>query len=298
MAKPMGMMSGCYFVGRAELLEWINDLLGINYNKVEDVSNGAALCQIIDAIHPGTVALGRVNFNAITEVETVESYKILQDSFQKNGITQYVDVATLCKGRYMAALEIFQWIHGYFEQMGGPMGYDGPGRRRQTKCKDPTDRGRPANKPAGMAKRQGGVPLKNPDAPKKDRPPPTPAQAAAPAGKAPKVKPLRTESEPPKPPKSAKGGGSSAAPAAAPAVDPGGLPPPPAGDAKQLKKRAEKLEQEVEQMAQERDFYYSKLRKIEDYCQENEDDSVVQQVLEILYEADEEHGFLPPDDEA
>jgi RP/EB family microtubule-associated protein len=274
MAKPMGMMSGCYFVGREELLKWVNELLGINYNKVEDVANGAAFCQIIDAIHPGTVALGRVNFNAITEAEMVENYKILQDAFQKNGITQYVDVATLCKGRYMAALELFQWIHGYFEQLSGPMSYDGPGRRRQTKCKDPTDRGRPPNKPAGMAKRVGGVPLKNP-------PPAKPPQP--PAAKPPKPKPARTESEPPKPAKSGP-----------PAPDQGG---PASGEAKQLKKRVGKLEEEVEQMTQERDFYYAKLRKIEDYCQENEEQAVVQQILEILYEADEERGFLPPEDE-
>jgi RP/EB family microtubule-associated protein len=211
----------------------------------------------------------------------VENYTILQESFQKNGITQYVDVATLCKGKYMAALEMFQWMHGYFEQMGGPMGYDGPGRRRQTKCRDPTDRGRPGNKPAGMAKRQGGVPLKSSSPEKKEAP-------AAPAGAAPKVKPPRTESEPPKPAK---------VPAAAPVADLGAPAAANAGDAKQLRKRVGRLEQEVEQMAQERDFYYAKLRKIEDYCQENEEQSVVQQILEILYQVDEEHGFLPPDNE-
>jgi RP/EB family microtubule-associated protein len=285
MAKPMGMMSGCYFVGRAELIEWVNALLGVNYNKVEDVANGAAFCQIIDAIHPGSVALSRVNFNAITEAEMIENYKILQDSFQKNGITQYVDVATLCKGRYMAALEMFQWIHGYFEQMGGPTGYDGPGRRKQTKCRDPTSRGRPPNKPAGMAKRQAGVPLKNPEPVKRERPPPTPASRAA--AKPAKPKSSRTESEPPKPPKPAK----------APPVAAQGRTPGQSGDTKQLKQKVEQLEGEVDQMAQERDFYYGKLRKIEDYCQEHEEQSVVQQILEILYEADEEHGFLTPEDE-
>jgi RP/EB family microtubule-associated protein len=272
MAKPMGMMSGCYFVGRAELLEWINGLLGVAYTRVEDVANGAAFCQVIDAVHPGTIPLGRVNFNAVTEAEMVANYKVLQEGFQKNGITQYIDVATLCKGKYMAALELFQWIHGYFEQMGGPMGYDGPGRRRQAKCRDPTERGRPAVKPAGMAKRQGGVPLK----------PPEPAPAREPAVRPPpKSKPPKADGEaaPAKPPKAAK-----------PAE-------PPGTDGKQLKKRAEKLEQDIEQLSQERDFYYSKLRRIEDYCQENEDEAIVQQILEILYEADEAHGFLPPEDD-
>jgi RP/EB family microtubule-associated protein len=284
MAKPMGMMSGCYFVGRAELLAWVNELLGINYDKVEDVANGAAFCQVIDAIHPGTIALGRVNFNAITEAEMIENYKVLQEGFQKNGITQYVDVATLCKGRYMAALELFQWIHGYFEQMGGPKGYDGPGRRRQVKCRDPTERGRPAVKPAGMAKRQGGVPLK-PPGPAPRAPPPAREVAAPAPAKPPKGKPPKPPDADPPPIKPAK------------AAKPVSVSPDPPADGKQLKKRAERLEQEVEQLSQERDFYFFKLRRIEDYCQENEDEAIVQQILEILYEADEAHGFLPPEDD-
>jgi RP/EB family microtubule-associated protein len=262
-------------VGRAELLAWINGLLGINYNKVEDVANGAAFCQIIDAIHPGTVALGRVNFNAVTEPEMIENYKVLQDSFQKNGITQYVDVATLCKGKYMAALELFQWIHGYFEQMGRSMGYDGPGRRRQAKCRDPTERGRPVAKPAGMAKRQAGVPLQPPVRSPRE------SVASLHAKAPPKSKPPKSDREP------------------APIKQAKAAKPPDHSETseKHPAKRTENLEQEAGQLSQERDFYYSKLRRIEDYCQENEDEPVVQQILEILYETDEAHGFLPPEDE-
>jgi RP/EB family microtubule-associated protein len=163
----MGMMSGCYFVGRAELLEWINELLGINYDKVEDVANGAAFCQVIDAIHPGSVALARVNFNAVTEAEMVENYKILQDAFSRNGITQYLDVATLCKGKYMAALELFQWTHDYYEQLGGTPGYHGPGRRRQRKCKDLTERGWRAINRRGW---RGGIPMGSPPVEDNSRP--------------------------------------------------------------------------------------------------------------------------------
>jgi hypothetical protein len=125
-----------------------------------------------------------------------------------------------------------------------------------------------------MAKRQGGVPLKNPSPVKQIR-------VAANSGPAKSSKSKsRTESEPPK-----------VAKATAAVVSESGE------EGKQLKNRIEKLEQEVDQMAQERDFYYAKLRKIEDCCQENEEQTMVQQILEILYEADEERGFLPPEDE-
>ena len=97
-----GPSSECFFVGRADLLSWVNGLLGTHLTKVEAVrvyrtrqtrrrraaqtqrwgpiccphaqvaarltalcpvsppaqlASGAAHCQIIDAIHPGVVAL-------------------------------------------------------------------------------------------------------------------------------------------------------------------------------------------------------------------------------------------------
>ena len=36
---------------RTELLGWLNDLLQINYTKVEQCGAGGAYCQIIDSIY-------------------------------------------------------------------------------------------------------------------------------------------------------------------------------------------------------------------------------------------------------
>lgn len=35
---------------RTDLLAWLNDLLQINYTKVEQCGSGAAYCQVIDSI--------------------------------------------------------------------------------------------------------------------------------------------------------------------------------------------------------------------------------------------------------
>lgn len=35
---------------RTELLAWLNDLLQVNYTKVEQCGTGAAYCQIMDSI--------------------------------------------------------------------------------------------------------------------------------------------------------------------------------------------------------------------------------------------------------
>ncbi|KAH0786392.1 EB1 protein [Histomonas meleagridis] len=288
MAKPMGMMSGCYFVGRAELLDWINNLLCLKYDKVEDTSNGAAFCQVIDCIHPGTVALGRVNYNARTEPEMVENYKILQDAFDKNGIKQYIDVNTLTKGKYMAALELFQWIHGYFEQTGPHEEYDAVGRRKQTRCKEPNERDKMPGKPAGMASNRTRVAPGNPPIRSHPTPSVPPAQG----------KPLRRVGNTTKasaPRKVAKEPvakhQSNVQATNAHASDSS------AKEVKALKTKVNELTEEVEQMSQERDFYYDKLRKVEDYCQDHENEPNIKEILDILYEADESKGFLPPEEE-
>lgn len=301
MSKPMGMMSGCYFVGREELLQWINDLLDLNYTRVEDTSNGAAFCQVMDAIHPGTVALRNVNYNAVIEPDMVNNYKILQDCFDKNKITQYIDVPTLTKGKYMAALELFQWVHGYYVQNAPDEPYDAAARRRQCHCSPPNSsvsKGKP--KPAGMAQRKNGGPVKA-------------SVASNEVGQIPgRVKPhpvsqhpqhSHDEDQEEKPPKHAI---KSSAPTARETKAQRETHDSGASSSeliklqkenKQLKKEKADNEAEIAQLNQERDFYYGKLRRIEDYCQDHEDEENLKQILEILYEADEAHGFLPPTEE-
>lgn len=48
---------------RTELLQWINDLLQLNYTKIEQCGSGAVPCQILDTIY-GDVQMSKVKFNA------------------------------------------------------------------------------------------------------------------------------------------------------------------------------------------------------------------------------------------
>ncbi|KAA6385632.1 MAG: putative Microtubule-associated protein RP/EB family member 1 [Streblomastix strix] len=125
-------MDKTYFASRTELLAWMNEVLQINYDKLDQASNGAAFCQIIDVIFPGKVPLHRVNFKAKLEYEFEKNYKILQDSFTKLGIQKAVDVQKLQKGKFQDVLELCQWIKGYYSQnvgTGARAGYDPVARR-------------------------------------------------------------------------------------------------------------------------------------------------------------------------
>jgi microtubule-associated protein, RP/EB family len=109
------MMTGAYFVGRRELLQWLNTLLSLNYKKVEECSSGAAYCQIFDAMAPNKVNMKKVNFQAAS-YQYVENFKELQNSFKRLGITKVIDVVALTRGSYQDNLEFLQWIKAYYEQ--------------------------------------------------------------------------------------------------------------------------------------------------------------------------------------
>ena len=75
--SSIGMMDSAFFVGKNELLTWLNNLLQLNYTKVEQCANGAAYCQIMDAIYPQTFNFQKVKWSAKHDYEFVENYKVL-----------------------------------------------------------------------------------------------------------------------------------------------------------------------------------------------------------------------------
>jgi RP/EB family microtubule-associated protein len=47
---------------------------------------------VIDVIHPGKIALNKVNWKAKNDYEFIHNLKILQESFNKVGIKRHLEV--------------------------------------------------------------------------------------------------------------------------------------------------------------------------------------------------------------
>jgi len=133
MADKFGMMSQAYFKGKRELLEWIRDFLQMEIPKVETLASGAHYCQLLDALHPGTVKMSRVNFGAYLEEHYVQNWKLIQIAFQKQGIQKLIPVQRLVKGRFQDNLEFLQWFYQYFNSSYYAREYDPIEKRK--KCK-------------------------------------------------------------------------------------------------------------------------------------------------------------------
>ncbi|CAH02437.1 microtubule-binding protein BIM1 [Kluyveromyces lactis] len=114
---------------RSELLSWLNDLLKLDYTKVEQCGTGAAYCQIMDSIY-GDLPMNRVNFCAGSEYEYFTNYKILQSCFTKHKIEKSVLVERLVKCRFQDNLEFLQWIKKFWTQHKDESEYDAEVRRK------------------------------------------------------------------------------------------------------------------------------------------------------------------------
>ncbi|KAM3162023.1 hypothetical protein ACU8KH_04152 [Lachancea thermotolerans] len=114
---------------RSELLSWLNELLKLNYVKIEQCGTGAAYCQIIDSIYRD-VPMHRVKFNATAEYEFLTNFKILQSSFTKHRLEKTILVEKLVRCRFQDNLEFLQWLKKFWVQNKDESEYDAESRRK------------------------------------------------------------------------------------------------------------------------------------------------------------------------
>lgn len=111
----IGMMEGAFFVGRKVILDWINEFLALNLGRIEETCSGAVACQLCDSLYPGKVNMSKVRWDAKADFEYVQNYKVLQDCFNKVGISKRIPVQLLIRGKYQDNLEFMQWMKRFFE---------------------------------------------------------------------------------------------------------------------------------------------------------------------------------------
>ena len=258
-------------VGRDELLSWINSIVGVGYRKIEDCSNGAAFCQVIDALHPDSIQLGKVKFDATSENDIVNNYKILQEGLYANEINKNLNISQFLTKKVNSTLEMLQWLYQYSHLLLETISYDPFERRKHFKCKEPK-----LTKITAYYEPDYQEPN---DKPEEYQYPPQKAQNQ-------KKQPNYPHLSPPKQ-RNANLSSSSSLSASSST---------PESDRKirHLERKVKKLEYELDATTKERDFYWKRLRQIELYCTNN-DSTPAQEILEMLYQTDSENGFVTPE---
>lgn len=98
-----------------ELLRWVNGYLGTRHGKIEDLCSGAAYCQFMDMLFPGTIDLAKVNLRAKRGRESVQNFEALREAFEQVGVDREVPVERLAGGSYRDNLALAQWFKELFE---------------------------------------------------------------------------------------------------------------------------------------------------------------------------------------
>lgn len=255
MATKIGMMDSAYFVGRSEILSWINSTLHLNLSKVEEAASGAVQCQLMDSVHPGIVPMHKVNFDANNEYEMIQNYKVLQDVFNKLKITKHIEVNKLIKGRPLDNLEFMQWMKKYCDSVNGGLllnSYN-PVERREA-CKSGREVGKKSAASQACSKPNSGT----------NRPHSSHGSR-------------RTE--------------GSSVNATNQSLK---VAKPNSNIVAAYEEQITELKLSVDSLEKERDFYFSKLRDIEILCQtpEIENSPIVEAIQKILYATDDNSSVV------
>jgi RP/EB family microtubule-associated protein len=193
----------------------------------------------------------------------ISNYKVLQEVFNAQHIQRNVPVETLTKGRYMAALEMLQWLKGYFDQIFPGGQYDGEARREQVGISGPGS----VSKGSKKVVDQNNVVRRHPA-----------------------VTPARTQVDP-RPLVSTV----TRAKRQLVAVAPGTTARPRTAKSDKEREELEVVKKMNQNLVDERNFYYGKLQKVEGLCAGHSGE-FARELLQVLYETDEEHGFVAPDE--
>jgi len=292
----IGMMDPAYFVGRRQILEWLNSTFSMSLTKIEQTASGAVACQIMDMIYPGTVPMGKVRWDARSEDQFIQNYKILQRVFEKRGIDKHVDVTKLIRAKYQDNLEMMQWMKNFFDHNCAESEYDAVERRAKGKGADSNpiwlpsaDGGKKAASTGQLARRSApsGVIRTNRYAGSTNSSGGQPGPAASTAAP--------TSAAPAAASGTRRGGASMAASRSSNAS--GGSSGAAARKVSELNSQVKELKLNVEALERERDFYFGKLRDVEILLQTygGGDKELVDKMFKILYATEEDFVTVDED---
>jgi microtubule-associated protein, RP/EB family len=103
------------FLSRHDLLNWLNHLLDTSYSKVEELSTGVAFCLVFHNVYPDALHKSKILFSAKHDYESLKNFKLLQSGFVKKKIGKTFDAEKLIRGKYIDNFQFLQWVKWFHD---------------------------------------------------------------------------------------------------------------------------------------------------------------------------------------
>jgi RP/EB family microtubule-associated protein len=103
-------------LGRWELLRWLNDFLCLDQSKVEELSDGVAYCQLVDAVHPEKVPLNKLMWEPRTQHERLKNLGVLEKAMRESGMNKTISADKIASGSFPENLALLQFLHAYVQR--------------------------------------------------------------------------------------------------------------------------------------------------------------------------------------
>lgn len=100
-------------IGRREVLDWLNELIETDYPKIELLADGVAYAQVIDAIHPKSIPLFKLNcipyiVHPRSPEDKCKNLKLVDEVLMKIKVRKTINPEKLCKGIFTDHMEFVQ----------------------------------------------------------------------------------------------------------------------------------------------------------------------------------------------
>jgi len=278
-------------LSRHDILSWVNDSLQAQFGKIEELCTGAAQCQLMDMLFPGSVPLKRVKFGTNLEHEYIQNFKLLQAAFKKLNVDKVAPVDRLVKGRFQDNFEFMQWFRKFFDANYDGSEYDAFEMRG---CVNMGSGGSKAPVGGGFAAIQRGAGQRGVG--RGGMEPPSRGVPMQNGNRTSNVRNgSRMSASGPAPTRTSMTRGNQRSSSANQSN--GRISAEMAAQLEDLTAELLEMRLSIEGMEKERDFYFGKLRDIEVVVQEysDTDDTFASKILDVLYATEE--GFAVPDDD-
>ena len=119
-------------VGRSQLLEWVNETTECDYPKIESLSDGIGFCQILDAYYDNfTNEMVKLKFNSKDKEDWQRNFCVLNSILQKLKSYKQIDPSKMSMGNFSQNFQFLQYLYEFisqnFKQL--PKKYQGQKRR-------------------------------------------------------------------------------------------------------------------------------------------------------------------------